>query len=146
MSKSKSFYIASSLDNAEQVKQVAERLKAAGWTHTYDWTVHGSVQREGTERIAQVASAESEGVWMADVVIVLLPGGRGTHTELGIAIGMVDPVVWGPGEAAMRICIYSPDPEKDFGTGGTTCAFYHHPCVERFIDLDGMINTLLSMN
>jgi len=47
-------------------------------------------------------------------------------------------------DAEPRVCIYSPDAERDFGTGGTTCAFYHHPNVERFSgDLDEMISTLL---
>lgn len=133
----RSYYIASSLKNVDQVRELKKVLDAAGWRHTYDWTVHGSVQREGFERIAEVAAAESQGVCEADVVIVLLPGGRGTHTELGMAIGLVDAVAWAPGQKrSPRIAIYSPDPEKDFGTGGTTCAFYHHPCVERFSDMD----------
>jgi len=37
------FYIASRLENADIVKRVAAVLKAAGHTHTYDWTEHGSV-------------------------------------------------------------------------------------------------------
>ena len=134
------YYIASGLENAEQVKRVKAKLDAAGWEHTYDWTVHGSVQKEGAERIAKVAAAEAEGVAAAEVVIVLLPGGRGTHTELGMALALreID------SDAEPRVCIYSPDAERDFGTGGTTCAFYHHPNVERFSgDLDEMISTLL---
>lgn len=79
------FYIASRLENAEMVKQMANVLKAMGWRHTYDWTEHGSVQNEGEERITEVAENELQGVRDADVVIVLLPGGRGTHAELGAA-------------------------------------------------------------
>jgi hypothetical protein len=139
---SQKFYIASGLDNAGQVRQVAETLKAAGWTHTYDWTVHGSVAGKGPDVFVETAAAEVLGVRDADVVIVLLPGGRGTHAELGVALGEA---VWREATGfEMGVCIYSPTPEKDFGTGRTTCAFYHHPNVQRFDDLDEMVGWLLS--
>ena len=32
------FYIASGLQNHEQVRSLAKLLKNSGWTHTYDWT------------------------------------------------------------------------------------------------------------
>ncbi len=132
------FYIASGLENWENVRKLKGVLCDAGHEHTYDWTVHGSVQREGVERIGNVAAFEVEGVIAADVVIVLLPGGRGTHTELGIAIAMKR--VW---DGNRRILVYSPDPEKDFGTGGTTCAFYHHKFVEKFDDMNALILNLM---
>lgn len=135
----KSYYIASGLENAAAVRALKTVLDAEGWHHTYDWTVHGAVS---VDRLPEVSA---EGVWMADVVIVLLPGGRGTHTELGIAIGMVDPVVFGPDEDRMRIVVYSANP-GDFEIKGQTCAFYHHPCVERFTSMDEMIDSLLKVN
>jgi hypothetical protein len=82
--------------------------------------------------------------------IALLPGGRGTHAELGAALGTQ---VFGEALAACNpgivcdrrpICIYSPTPEEDFGTTKKTCAFYHHPNVQRFDDLDEMVGWLLS--
>lgn len=143
------FYIASGLDNAGQVRQLAETLKAAGWTHTYDWTVHGSVAGKGPDVFAETSVAEVEGVLVAQTIIVLLPGGRGTHTELGVALGTT--VLANQLEDAgvietmpRLICIYSPTPDKDFGTERTTCAFYHHPNVQRFDDLDEMVGWLLS--
>lgn len=143
----KKFYIASKLENAPQVRWLADRLKAQGWEHTYDWTVHGSVQGD-PELCQQVSMNETDGVLEADVVIVLLAGGRGTHAELGIAIGstrlgqaLVEAGV--AAEIERRITIFSPDPVKDFGGGGTTCAFYHHPLVERFTDLDVMFGSLI---
>lgn len=140
----KSYYIASGLPNFEAVRALKSILDEAGWEHTYDWTVHGSVQTEGAARLAEVAAEESYGVVMADVVIVLLPGGRGTHTELGMAIGLADIDPGGHGGAQdPRIVIYSADPEVFSGTSGTTCAFYHHPLVERFSSMDEMINSLL---
>lgn len=143
----KKFYIASKLENAPQVKWLAERLKAQGWEHTYDWTVHGSVQGDPT-LCQQVSEKETVGVLEADVVIVLLAGGRGTHVELGIAIGstVLGHALVEKGIATScerRITVFSSDPEKDFGGSGTTCAFYHHPLVERFDDLDVLFGSLI---
>jgi hypothetical protein len=141
------YYIASGLDNAAQVKVLKAILDDRGWEHTYDWTAHGAVFRQGLERLAEVAQAESEGVFIAEVVIVLLAGGRGTHTELGMAVGqaqMFNYVVHGDAarnSGQRRIVIYSPDPERDFEANATTCAFYHHPLVERFTSWDEMLAT-----
>ena len=137
----KKYYIASGLENAAAVRELKQILDAAGWHHTYDWTVHGSVYGEGADRLAEVAAAESAGVIDAEVVVALLPGGRGTHTELGMAIACGEFDIGT--EDRVRICVYSATPEKDFGTNGTTCAFYHHPLVERFSDMSEMINSLL---
>lgn len=145
----KSFYIASKLENAPAVRALAERFKAAGWRHTYDWTVHGSVRSEGAARIEEVASNESVGVFDADVLIVLLPGGRGTHSELGMMIGKNDLATFliltgrlkgtPPGRD-----IYILGTDEDFNpTGGSTCAFYYHPYVRRFTDLDVLVDTVL---
>ncbi len=81
------FYIASKLENAAAVSRLASALKAAGHEHTYDWTPHGSIKAEGRERLNEVGEMELAGVLTADVIIVLLPGGRGTHIEIGIALG-----------------------------------------------------------
>ena len=112
------FYIASKLDNAPAVRELRDALVERGWIHTYDWTVHGSVQGQGHERIQSIALAEAEGVRTADFVIVLLPGGRGTHTEFGMAL------------ALNKIVFLVGDVERDF-SDGYTCAFYHHPWVLR---------------
>jgi hypothetical protein len=114
------FYIASKLENAPAVRSLRDRLLTLGWSVTYDWTVHGSVQREGADVIQIVALAEAAGVEAADVVIVLLPGGRGTHTELGMAIALKKKIV---------LCGLL---ERDFGDDGNTVAFYHHPQVQFF--------------
>ena len=57
----------------------------------------------------------------ADLVIVLLPGGRGTHTELGIAIG-----------AGIPILLHTEDEGLLSGSSGRTCAFYHYSKVGHF--------------
>ena len=132
----RAFYIASRLENVGRVRELKRILEAAGHVHTYDWTVHGSVQDAGLDAIREVARREALGVLSADVVIVLLPGGRGTHTELGIAIA--DAIRGQP----KRIVLLSESSEIDFGTDGRTCALYHHPKVERVTSWDALLATL----
>lgn len=113
------FYIASKLENAEMVKSLARVLKAYQWEHTYDWTTHGSVQNEGESRITEVAESEIFGVETADIVIVLLPGGRGTHAELGAANALKKKVfVWA-------------ETDEFFMQDERTCAFYWNYNVTR---------------
>ncbi len=123
------FYIATRLENAAQHLQVARILTAAGWELTYNWTVHGSVKREGEARIAEVAMAEAAGIAAADIVIVLLPGGRGTHCELGMAIAL-----------CKSIYILADPAAGFFAQDERTCAFYHSPTVRR---VEGEILDLL---
>lgn len=128
------FYIASRLENAEMVKRVADVLKAAGNMQTYDWTVHGSVQNEGEERIREVARAEKKGVMDAQMVIVLLPGGRGTHSELGIALGSGCPNI--------IICAENADM---FQSDERTCAFYWDSAVTQVVGrMDEWLKTIFS--
>lgn len=105
-------YIASRLENHPQVKAVRDALVADGHSITYDWTRHGSVQGEGEDRLREVAAAERAGVMTADIVIVLLPGGRGTHAELGIANALGIPVILVSKTRDM------------FQADSATCAFY----------------------
>jgi isopentenyldiphosphate isomerase len=82
------FYIASKLENFEQVQDLSNLLKSFGWEHTYDWTKHGSVKESNVETLKRIGQQEFDGVNNADIVIVLTPQGRGTHVELGMAIAM----------------------------------------------------------
>lgn len=116
MSRKPLVYIASRLENHETVRAVRDGLAAFGIGVSYDWTTHGPVWREGPARIREVSLAETMGVLEADLVLVLLPGGRGTHVELGIALGARKPVL-----------ILTPGPTADTMEGAVTCAFYHHP-------------------
>lgn len=111
------FYIATRLENHAQHNDVRNRIVALGHGVTYDWTAHGPVWRAGVERIREVAIAERYGVESADAVIVLLPGGRGTHCELGMALAL-----------RKRVIIWAPTDEM-FGASPETCAFYHDPLV-----------------
>jgi len=129
------FYIATGLDNAEQANTVASELAARGHSLTYDWTAHGSVQGRGDDVMRAVAKKEAQGILDADVLVALLPGGRGTHTEIGIALGACKPVI-----------LYVPDPEMVDNNKDTprTCAFYFHPLVVWAFDLQA-VHTAMSM-
>lgn len=108
------FYIASKLENAEAVSKLASLLKRRGWVQTYDWTKHGSVQGCSMGRIKEVAELELKGVIDADIVIVMLPGGNGTHAELGAANAL-----------GKKVFLYDPTGEHLAGAqNGRTCTFY----------------------
>lgn len=82
------FYIASSLKNYEQVRELSCILKNAGWEHTYDWTLNCHVKKIDAETLKSMGEKEYEGIKRSEVVIVLTPQGRGTHTEFGMAIAL----------------------------------------------------------
>lgn len=82
------FYIASSLMNYEQVRDLSQLLINAGWEHTYDWTLHCPVKEIDIETLKSIGVREYEGIKQSDVVIILTPKGRGTHTEFGMAIAL----------------------------------------------------------
>lgn len=152
-------YIASGLGNAGEAQAVAEALKLDGWEVTYAWWEHGSVQADGPEKIREVAVAEVNGVCQADLVVAVLPGGRGTHVEIGIALGymqrddndMEGPqaiLIYGHGPEALATFPFEPgNYRNELERGGThdnagnVCAFYHHPdvrIVEKSRGLDGL--------
>lgn len=123
------FYIASSLSNKEAVKFVSERLKNKGFIHTYDWTKNEKPTTLG--RLQEIGRHELDGVLEADFLIVLLPGGKGTHIELGIALGQ-----------GKKIYLYSDNEEVN--NVETTSSFYQLPGVEKFIGtLDGLVEFIL---
>ena len=115
------FYIASKLENQEQVKSLASLIKQSGWEHTYDWTVHDWSVELDLETLQSIGQEECKGVKSADVLIVFTPQGRGTHVELGIAIAL-DKVVY--------ICH---EDDKYFQCDDHTCAFYWLPNVHHFV-------------
>lgn len=119
------FYIASSLQNYVPVQALAEQLKAAGWVHTYDWTSvwakQGSAKEIDKQTLTFIAEKEADGVANADIVIVLTPQGRGTHTELGMAIAL---------NKTVFLCHFD---DTYFKCDDNTSSFYFHPNVIRLI-------------
>lgn len=119
------FYIASSLDNIEMVRHVAGQLKQKGFFHTYDWTVNG--RANNLEKLKKIGQEEKEAVMQSDFIIIILPGGKGTHIEFGIALGL-----------SKRIYLYSPDDEINDPSKSST--FYQLPEVNKFV---GEINSFI---
>lgn len=110
------FYIATRLENYAKHNELRDMLVADGHEITYDWTVHGPVWRNGMKAIRDVALLERGGVRDADFVAALLPGGRGTHAEIGMAL-------------AYEKFVFATGPAEMFGATPETCAFYHDPLV-----------------
>jgi len=110
----KKFYIATSLKRTQEHNILRDALLAKNWKITYDWTLHGSVKNTSLTRLKEVGQKMTSGVLEADVIIVLLPGGKGTHTELGMAIAQ-----------KKQIIIHAPT-GTPFALGDDTTAFYHH--------------------
>lgn len=111
------FYVASSFQNMQKVRILSSKLEEIGLQQTYDWT-----QNEKTViniDLREIGIKEKEAVKGCDLFILLLPGGKGSHTELGIAIG----------SGVKKIYIYTPDSVSE-DTLATT--FYHLPEVEIF--------------
>lgn len=121
------YYIATKLENHAAHNDLRDALASMGHTITYDWTVHGPVYLQGIERIREVAQLEHQGVADADMVIMLWPGGRGTHVELGMAISLG------------KHCVLISRVKDHHLATPETCAFYHHPKVERFLTTSGFL-------
>ena len=114
------FYVATRLENVAAAKALASELESEGHELTYDWTRHGSVQSESREVKRAVAAREREGIRQARVVVVLLPGGRGTHCELGMAVAY-----------GKQVLLVSDSAEVQ---SVRTCVFYWHDFVMHLPD------------
>ena len=81
------FYIGSGMKNCDLVNYYSEVLKDSGWYQTYDWVknVNDDVDVNDMREYAQL---EKQGIVDSDVVIILLPAGRGAHIELGMALAL----------------------------------------------------------
>lgn len=113
------YYIATSTARMPFHNLVRDGLKQFGHEITYDWTAHGSVRETNQTRLQEVAHAEFQAILDADFVLILLPGGKGTHAELGFSIA-----------SKKKVFIHCEDPAV-FEPGPEVCAFYHHASVIR---------------
>lgn len=124
----KKFYVASSFHNIEKVRYVANELISKGFIHTYDWTKNGRAST--LNELIEIGILERNAVMEADFIIILLPAGKGSHIEFGIALGQ-----------GKRIYIYSQNEEEN--NIDTTSTFYHLPQVEKCIGtIDELILTV----
>lgn len=133
------FYIASNQENYKQVQKLANILKEFGWEHTYDWTIHIPLKEIDIETLKLIGQNEFEGVKNADIVVILIPKGRGTHVELGVACAL-----------NKTTYIYHTD-NTFFKCDNNTSTFYWLPNIKHFtgsieelvkrITIDNFINT-----
>lgn len=122
-------YVASSVANLEFASFVIEQLAEQGGQVTYDWTKHGSVRLWRQEDKQRVAEDETDGVCDADLLVALLPGGKGTHCEIGMALAL-----------GLKVFLFVPRyvdiVNEDF------CNFYNHPLVTVFTNVKTLINAV----
>lgn len=123
----KRFYIASTLNNKENVQIVSERLKQEDFIHTYDWTQNKHLT--SLDQLREVGMKELEAVKNSDFVVVLLPAGKGSHVELGIAIGN-----------GIKTYLYSEN--NELNDLDKTSTFYH---LEGVIQCVGTLDELIAL-
>jgi nucleoside 2-deoxyribosyltransferase len=125
----KRFYLATRKDRATEANAIAEALKAQGWERTLTWS-----DQEGASPTAhaELAQAELRAVSEAEVLIVMLPGGYGTHVEIGAALALGKPVI-----------LHTPD-RKTLETP-YPCVFHYHPGITLLISENLDINALLDL-
>lgn len=112
------FYIASSFKNIEQVRKIANELTLRGYIHTYDWTQ--SEKAASLKQLAVIGTKEKQAVMNSDLFVMILPAGKGSHVELGLALSY-----------EKRVYIYSPTSEiYEFDK---TTTFYHIESVHKFV-------------
>ena len=111
------FYLSTRKDRGAQAVVLLEALETQGWERTLDWTAQKSV---GPDGYADIAMAEIAAVREADVLVVLLPGGYGTHVEIGAALALGKPVI-----------LHAPD-RKTLDTP-YPCIFHYHPRVKLLV-------------
>lgn len=124
------FYIGSGIKNCELVLNYVEALKNNGWEHTYDWT-KTITNEESIENLTRYAELEFQGIADSDVVIILLPAGRGAHIELGMAMAL---------HKKIFLCSSM---KEDFSLKNTV-SFYESPCIVKLVgDVDEIIERIV---
>ena len=79
------FYIGSGLQNAPRCGSWPSSSRTPGGEHTYDWD-RLSAHAPQPGHPPHYGGTGVQGVKDADVVILLSPRGKGTHTEFGMAL------------------------------------------------------------
>jgi nucleoside 2-deoxyribosyltransferase len=123
----KRFYLSTRKDRSAEGATLTEALKALGWECTFDWS---ALQNTSPARYPEIARAEIAGVRDADILLVLLPGGFGTHAEIGAALALGRPVI-----------IHAPN-QQVLDTP-YACVFHYHPGVKvlisELLDVDAVL-------
>lgn len=113
------FYVGSGMKNCELVNYYAKVLKENGWNQTYNW-VENVNDDVSIKDMIEYAKLESKGIVDSDVVIILLPAGRGAHIELGMALAL---------NKKIYLCS---DTKEEFSIENTV-AFYELPNIVKLV-------------
>lgn len=124
----KRFYIATRKDREAQANAISDALKGHGWQRTYVWTAQDGPDEA---RYSAIAKQELDAIRDAEVLIVLLPGGYGTHVEIGAALALGKPVI-----------LHAPN-QKTLGTP-YPCVFHYHPGIKLLVSETLDINAVLA--
>lgn len=150
-----SFYITSGIEQLETAVALATRLLAEPdyWKKTHDRTKDGSVHGS-YHKTAAVAEDRAHGASDADLFVMVLPGGRSSHVELGVALSRRmlftsnRVVLWvPPGTDGIIFGADSALSAEMLGLGAAGNAFYHYPGVEHFVGtIDDIVPFLKTYN
>ena len=78
-------YIGAKFGNMDKVISLSKKLEEKGIINNYNWAL--DLKEEETEEdLIESAKKELEAIKNSDSVIFLLPLGRGSHVELGMAL------------------------------------------------------------
>lgn len=113
------FYIGSGMKNCELVNYYSKVLKENDWQQTYDWVKNVNDDVDIAEMV-EYATLEKQGIVDSDVVIIVLPAGRGAHIELGMALAL---------SKKLFLCSAT---EEEFSIENTV-AFYELPNVVKLV-------------
>jgi hypothetical protein len=112
------FYVASRLEDRDRALGFIERLEKEGHRCTLAWPRMPRVHT--LAELAHRGEEEVQAIGRADVLLMIAPGGRGTHTELGVALGK-----------GIGIVLYTPPGVRL--DQPYPCVFHHHRRV-RIVD------------
>lgn len=105
----KKFYIAGDIREKDLIAELAAALREKGLEPAYEWWVSLTTNKSLTERRI-AAGKEITGVLSCDYFIGVLPGRRGSATELGAAVAshrlMLRPakiVLWSPDDKTLNL-------------------------------------------
>lgn len=125
------FYIGSGFKNVDKVNRLSSELQKFGWTHTYNWANIEGIGNETREDLINYSILELNGIDKSDIVIIVLPAGRGTHIELGYALAK-----------GKKIILYSSN-EEEFSLSNTV-NFYELDSIEKVVgDEDTLVKRLV---
>lgn len=92
------FYISSSHQNSDLVRIASFLFTQNEFIPTYDWTMN---EKAATfEELRFIGEEAKQGIIDADFFVMILPAGKSSHMELGMAMAL-----------NKRIYVYSPDEE-----------------------------------